>query len=77
MQVARGHSISGKYLNAHLKFMVHVLWPQARLYMYTHTSAQYSPASVGLDQACPNDYIIHAIIAKVNESTTNVVGLKF
>ena len=33
-------------------FKIYGIWPQAR--SYTHTSAQRSPASVGLAQARPN-----------------------
>ena len=47
---ARGCSISRKYLKAHLKFMVY-----GRKHCRIHTSAQCSPASVGLTQARPMD----------------------
>ena len=48
---ARGRSIFGKYLNTHLKFTV---YGRKHGRSYTHTSAQCSPASVGLTQAHPN-----------------------
>ena len=53
---ARGRSIFGKYLNAHLKFTV---YGRKRTVgrTYTHTSAQCSSASVGLAQARPNNTI--------------------
>ena len=37
-------------------FKIYGIWPQARsvVYIHTHTSAQCSPASVGLAQARPN-----------------------
>ena len=52
---AQGHSIFGKYLNAHLKFTV---YGPKHGWSYTHTFAQCSPASVGLAQARPNNYVI-------------------
>ena len=52
---ARGCSIFGKYLNAHLKFTVYGRKHGRSLgRIDTHTSAQCSPASVGLAQARPN-----------------------
>ena len=47
---APGRSILGKYLNAHLKFMVY-----GHKHGHIHTSAQCSSTSVGLAQARPTD----------------------
>ena len=50
---ARGRSIFGKYLNAHLKFTV---YGRKQASMYVNTLPQCSLASVGLAQARPNKY---------------------
>ena len=55
---ARGRSIFGKYLNAHLN--IYDIWPQAS--MYVNTLLQCSPASVGLAQARSNKDIWEAAI---------------
>ena len=49
---ARGRSIFGKFLNAHLKFTV---YGHKHGRIVTHTSAECSPASVGLAQAHLNN----------------------
>ena len=51
---ARGRSIFGKYLNAHLKFTVYGRKQASKhVRTYVNTLLQCSPASVGLAQARP------------------------
>ena len=46
-------------------FKTYDIWPQAR--SYTHTSAQCSPASVGLAQARPNNIYMYTVDVLIKE----------